>query len=739
MNQDILEGNGLAKPPLKVLWDPEVGEQTSRFMAILRGDSGLPVQAVERIIEEASEILSHCVDPQGEPRVNALLAVGRVQSGKTMSFTTVSTLARDNGFGVVILLVGTTENLRTQSEERVRRDLGIDNLKASRHWAWYSNPMGSETRDAIADRLVSWRMYRSGESKKPRPTVVITVLKHHQRLQNLADLFSDLQIGDVPVLVIDDESDQASLNTEARRNATQGLQAESGTYHAIQQLRAALPYHSFLQYTATPQANLLLAISDELNPEYATVLKPGDGYTGGAYFFAERTDLLRKIDDSEVYNPKEPMRDVPESLQRAFQTYLLVAASAELSDDYVNRSMLVQASQDRAPHAQYKSWLQGLQQSWAELMRLGDADIRAEFYKAWTDLATTWDDIPAFDDLWDELDEVWSQLRVVEVNHGGTEVVWSAARFWVLVGGQKLDRGFTVEGLVVTYMPRKTAGAVDTLQQRARFFGYREKYADRIRIFLPDDVKRAYEGYVRDERTLLTSLSAHQGSPLRSWKREFILSGGMKELTRTSVQGLKTERLSFTRGWVSQHSVPAPDAALYNRDRMAELYDEFRSDGSTQGFLSVADKGFVDLRSRAKTDQVALQVGAQKVASLLLDLELSGRDRQIATSIATWLTGAGAAVDVVFVNELTTADQVGRTSAGLADTIFSGRSPDKVTEATPLRFSGERFLRRAAHPTLHLREFRLVDSSSKDVGSVPWFAFYVPTKQSSQVIVEVLD
>lgn len=213
----------------------------------------------------------------------------------------------------------------------------------------------------------------------------------------------------------------------------------------------------------------------------------------------------------------------------------------------------------------------------------------------------------------------------------------------------------------------------------------------------------------------------------------------MKELTRSSVQGLKTERLSFTRGWVSQHSVPAPAAASYNHARMTGLYDELRGAGSTQNFHDVADKGFVDLRSRMKTDQVAVEVGVQKVASLLLDLELDGRDRQIATSIATWLAGAASAVDVVFVNELTTADQVGRTQAGLADTIFSGRSPDKVTETTPLRFSGERFLRRAAHPTLHLRQFRLVDSNYKDIGSVPWFAFYVPTKQSSQVVVEVLD
>ncbi len=134
--------------------------------------------------------------------------VGYVQSGKTLSFETVIALARDNGFGMVIVLAGTKNNLLDQSEERLKKDFGIDD--GDDHWYHLHNPTLA-VKGQIESRLTAWR-------KKPtKKALLITVLKHGGHLEKLASVFKGLALNTVPTLIIDDESDQASLNTKAAR------------------------------------------------------------------------------------------------------------------------------------------------------------------------------------------------------------------------------------------------------------------------------------------------------------------------------------------------------------------------------------------------------------------------------------------------------------------------------------------------------------------------------------------
>ena len=111
-------------------WAPKSGEETGDFL----GQSGMPEEAKNKLLEDAISILSRGVPPQVENGFETGLVVGYVQSGKTMSFETVAALARDNGFHIVIVIAGTSNPLLAQSSNRLKKDLGLNDVNRGRRW-----------------------------------------------------------------------------------------------------------------------------------------------------------------------------------------------------------------------------------------------------------------------------------------------------------------------------------------------------------------------------------------------------------------------------------------------------------------------------------------------------------------------------------------------------------------------------------------------------------------------------
>src|SRR5262249_36842859 len=145
-----------------------------------------------------------------------------------------------------------------------------------------------------------------------------------------------LNLERVPTLVIDDEGDQAGLNTLVRRGQ------RSTTYRRLSDVKDSLPHHVFLQYTATPQAPLLINIIDFLSPSFAEVLTPGDDYTGGSEFFSRRANLVRSIPIAEIPTANNPLNAPPQSLLQAMRLFFIgVAVHIITNDPEPNRSMMV--------------------------------------------------------------------------------------------------------------------------------------------------------------------------------------------------------------------------------------------------------------------------------------------------------------------------------------------------------------------------------------------------------------
>ena len=177
-----------------------------------------------------------------------------------MSMTTVSALARDNGCRIVVLLAGITKNLLQQNANRLRKDLREASGKAS---GW--RIANSQDRLGAADlqHLQAVAQWRDPEfSEFDKQTFLYMVLKNHAHLDDLYELLRQVDLRGVPTLILDDEADQAGLNTNPNDPEP------STTYQRIVRVRSVIPHHTYLQYTIA-QAPLLIALDDILSPAFA--------------------------------------------------------------------------------------------------------------------------------------------------------------------------------------------------------------------------------------------------------------------------------------------------------------------------------------------------------------------------------------------------------------------------------------------------------------------------------------
>ena len=491
----------------------------------------------DNLINETTEILSQCINPVNTIGSTTGIAIGYVQSGKTMSFTTLTALAIDNGFRIVIYFAGIKVNLLEQTTKRLKKDLHTDGDNA-RFFKVYQSPSVS---DNVHGKI------QSALRLNHKPAILITVLKHYKHIEELTKIFKTPEVreelGNNGVLIIDDEADQASLNTYARKNSkTEDWEDDefSSTYSSILNLRASISNHSYIQYTATPQGPLLINIMDLLSPKFHIVLTPGKSYTGGKTFFEDNTDLIFTIPDTEVYHHKHnQFKECPQSLIDALQLFLMgvtITVNIQRKENFL--SMMVHADREQDASKQFYDWVKKLIGIWAERLNLADTDpskieLVKEFKENYIEAVRRIDNAPSFDLVIQEVLQVILDTNMELVIQGSREIDWSNASSHILVGADMLNRGYTVEGLSVSYMPRYSIGKsnADTIQQRCRFFGYKINYLESCRVFLPNDSIIEYREYVEHEEIMRTMLKENT---LAQIEQLLVLSSAMNP-TRNNI------------------------------------------------------------------------------------------------------------------------------------------------------------------------------------------------------------
>jgi Z1 domain. len=725
-------------PPAELLWQPMPGKETLELLDRL---ASVSEEGRGVIREEAGRILGRCIPPVQQEGNCTGLVVGYVQSGKTISFTTVTALARDNGYQMIILIAGTKVPLLNQSRERLLSDLRISAKEPDfRPWRHAPDPqVGHDDHRSIESTLQQWKNPNIPKGK--RKTVLITVMKHWSHLQNLIEVLTRIDMRGVPTLIIDDEGDQAGLNTQVRKGGM------STTYEMLYKLKRVVPHHSILQYTATPQAPLLINIADVLSPSFAEVITPGKGYVGGKECFIEKPSIVSTIPSAEIPTKDMPLTQAPRSLLKALRLFLLGAAAHAFLEQSGRRSMMVHPSQRTAPHGDYYVWASRAIQAYQDVFgqpagHPAQRELLKEFSKEYLELTETVQDIPSFDELVGLLSFVLSNTSVVEFNatKGKTKPIdWSQCEYWVIVGGQALDRGFTVEGLTITYMPRNAGEKnADTLQQRARFFGYKSAYRGYCRVFLESEARQAFEDYVEHEEDVRRQLVSHRGHPLLEWKRDFFLRKTLNP-TRRNVIDVDYRRYSLDREWAAPRALhESQEIVVENRKVFSDFLEQVVSIAS---FREASDR-FIDRRGLDSHKNLIAEGVPLKLVQAALLTRLRVREvsdsnlMQALLRVVQWALELNDDETATILKMGNLHPQYRQLSGGKINEIFQGMQPKGAKTDEEIRYAGDRAFYDPDVVTIHLRCFDLGSEKrgTPEHQDVPFFAVRLPERMAKDVL-----
>lgn len=487
-------------------------------------------QALEDLDESSTKVVANLPNPHGAESYQCRgLVLGYVQSGKTTNFTAVIAKAADAGYRLFIVLSGIHNALRWQTQDRLNEQLWELNRDS-----WHRLTDEEDFRaTSNVDALLAARQQH----------VLAIVKKNGPRLRALKRWLFEARPGlleKCPVLIIDDEADQATVNTakpDRKPSTINGL---------IREIVNGLPKSAYVGYTATPFANVLIDPQnyEDLYPrDFIVDLPRPEVYIGPEAIFGREPlefdaddveddghDFVRTVPAEELQDLKprgastrhdfEP--DVTESLDQALRYFLLSTAARRVRGvGNPHATALVHTSQhidvhDRTAEA-VRSHLRSLA---SRLLRRDDLLVGA-LEDQWrsecdrvpaSDFGVTevpWDDVVAV------LPSVAEDAEVITDNSRSAERLTfdkDNPRVIVAVGGNTLSRGLTLEGLSVSFFIR-TASAYDTLLQMGRWFGYRNGYADLTRIWMPDDMREWFHHLATVEQEIRYEIERYETGP----------------------------------------------------------------------------------------------------------------------------------------------------------------------------------------------------------------------------------
>ncbi|MDX2015633.1 MAG: Z1 domain-containing protein [Myxococcaceae bacterium] len=551
-----------------------------KYREYLKNKKGMTDEVLIGLNESANRVLESLAaptTPTPEPRRG--LVVGYVQSGKTTNFTAVIAKAIDAGYRLIIVLAGTIDLLRLQTQRRLDMELvGLENIgvneddpdreyqndpsfpskfisygalpRALNEYAPNIKRLTSSTGDfrsidasfkALAfDELPPREKAYSPSALKKTNARLIVIKKVTPRLKKLVREIKnnkDVRL-DLPTLIIDDESDQASVNTV---NPDKALAEErSRTNESIVELLKLLPRAQYVGYTATPFANVLVDPNDaeDIYPRdfIISLPRPG-GYMGVSDFHdLNRTDEQTPNKDAFVrfFGGDEDERDEDASINAALDAFVVSGAlkrfrqSKKVTGDFRHHTMMIHETVKNAEQfvrqasvlKLWKSAGYGSTGKGPDRLRKALEEFRlvSKSREPKLPFPRDYDELKPF--VAEALKLIGDEQPVIVVNGdivgGGTDPSFDTSdHVWkVIIGGAKLSRGFTVEGLTVTWFKRR-AKSQDTIMQMGRWFGYRGGYRDLVRLYLERGNDNAYDLYdsfeaiCRDEESFRAQLTRY--------------------------------------------------------------------------------------------------------------------------------------------------------------------------------------------------------------------------------------
>jgi hypothetical protein len=610
-------------------------------------DDGWHSTMVRSLSDVCTRILGHLQDPKSEGAWNRRgLVIGHVQSGKTANFTGVIAKAADAGYKFIIVSAGIHNNLRRQTQERLeeafigrstdpdnRVNVGVGLIDGYKHPATLTT-IHSDFSKKTAE--ASWKI---NDFSVP---IVLVIKKNVRTLDSLHKWLKELnakdgRIGDVPMLFIDDEADNASINTNKEDiNPTR-------TNSMIRRILRLFSKSCYVGYTATPFANIFINpdaydedVREELFPRHFIYsLDPPNSYFGPHKVFVDDTtseQIVREIDDCENYIPSthkngDTAPELPPSLYRALDEFIIARTIRNLRGQASKHcSMLINVSRFVSVQKQVRDFLSERQNrimlaakaNYAKAVPTLETDehmrrLKEACEREFSDCGFAWPEVRR------ALFASFEHMRLFVVN-SKTEDVLDYGRYGkegigltaIAIGGLSLSRGLTVEGLTISYMYRNTR-MYDTLLQMGRWFGYRPNFEDLCRVWLSGDSINWYShiaGATEELREQIRRMRRAKMTPeqfglyVQSHPDALLITAANKMRTGQEV----TVSQSYNAKLIESSKLPlSPEANAENEALIAEYWKN-RFGGNEE---ETTDKGWI---FRGVDQEVALDfLGGFKV------------------------------------------------------------------------------------------------------------------------------
>ncbi len=533
-----------------------------RYERYLEDDPDMPPKAVRQLDDASNQILSRLEDPFRTGSWDRRgMVVGQVQSGKTSNYTALICKAADARYKLIVVLAGTHNSLRSQTQLRLdegflgfdtqRRGLfdpdnirlGVGLLRGAELYHVHSLTNSSDQGDFNLRVAQQANVMIGGAEPvllvvKKNGSVLKNLLKWSTSLQSSKQSNAQSQVHGVPLLLIDDEADNASINTNPVLDEDGNPDPEmdpSKINGLIRRLLNSFEQSAYIGYTATPFANIFIEDSlineefgEDLFPRSFIInLQPPSNYLGPAKLFGLATDpvtgqesasslpLIRHVHDYSAWMPDKHKKEhrpgpLPQSVKQAIKEFILTCAARYVRGQVrEHNSMLIHVTRFTAVQSyvaeQVKEELSFLQKR----LRYGDGHASDQIID---ELKALWDAdfVPTMrkyhePDLtpvtWDQVKEVLlmaaSKIEIRKINGTAKDTLQYVEHpdglSVICIGGDKLSRGLTLEGLSISYYLRASK-MYDTLMQMGRWFGYRDGYTDLCRLHTTSEL----EGWYRD-------------------------------------------------------------------------------------------------------------------------------------------------------------------------------------------------------------------------------------------------
>jgi hypothetical protein len=475
-----------------------------QVLAVLQKQIG-NAEEVKEIRDTAEEVARQWVSPLsgGKEETNGLI-YGLIQSGKTGVLTVTAAISADEGYKTIIILTSDNDPLYDQTLGRARRAFpGIDILGKD----------DFKDADAFLERI------KVG-------TCALVTTKNARMLNTLIENFKKGRVRGLSCLIIDDEADQASLNTKASRDDG----TRSRINESIAELRRFFEKNTYLQVTATPQALFLQTPGHEFRPKFTILSHPGSDYVGGEDFFGDGSNLVREFDlnDITALTPgaqPAPTLEIPVSLLTALDTFMVGATFKRMKEADQNCAFLCHVSTRTSDHTHIVDLLRRYKTNLAAGVKGRNDKVIQRLKAAHRDLASTHEGLrqAKFEELVKTIGFFSPGITVKLVNGLTDEDVAVESPYNLFVGGNKLGRGVTIKNLLVSYYGRNPRSPqADTVLQHARMYGYRRKDIGLLRLFLPPELHRAFKAINKMERGLRDLIAR---SPTEEFRGIYVENG----------------------------------------------------------------------------------------------------------------------------------------------------------------------------------------------------------------------